>query len=507
MQNRCVIVVVWVTAFGLAACGGQAADVDEVTTTVATTESTEASGAATTVTSTSVTTLAPTTTTSTPDVEPQWVWAWLSDPAQIVAISTDGQTNPLLDTPDPRTLNSVMLWQVAPDKALTMYVEGGEVTAHLLTTTDAIEVAFPSVQMAAPGNTWTLLALSGPHVVIRYPYGVSEAAVLINTDTSEATLLAPNVAGMSRAAMFSADGRYLRFVTTGGSGYPSQVVERDLTSGENRTLYSYSNFDHVFADATGDVWLDFRTGDVIAADGRATNGSHSASATTGRWLAGEWFMTYTYGCGNDCTLTLVPVSGSAPALTYVIPEKSANRGMASWLLDDHSLLVLDFASSSFWRLTEDGEAQLVGHGDPYQNFTALPNAPYAVISTEDGEPVTYSALLEVRTGAIIPLPTVAENPGELYLDLQRNGLLVTRYEPPDGQSVWVMPYDTKVFTALPADADTYCYVLLEDGSAICTSDASSEDGGVQRYEPTSGTLTRIFDETVYLLAVQPPASS
>ena len=484
----------------------------EVTTSptvsgVATTGSTAPPSAATTVspTSTTVTTVAPTTTTSTPDIEPQWVWAWLQDPAQIVAISTDGQTNALLDTPDPGTLGSATMWQVAPDKALTVYLDDGVLTAYLLTTTHAIELAFPSVHMAAPDNGWRLVAWSGPHVVIRYPYGVSEAAVLINSDTAEATLLAPNVADLKRAAIFSADGRYLRFVTTGGSGTPSRVVERDLTSGGDRTLYSYSNFDRVFADATGEVWLDYRTGDVVAADGRATNGRHSTSATTGRWLAGDWFMTYDFGCGDDCPLTLVPVFGSAPALTYIIPEKTVNRGLASWVLDDRSLLVVDFASSSFWRLTEDGGGQLVGHGDSYQGFAAQPNAPYAVISTDDGEPLTYQGLLEVQTGAIIPLPTVAENPGEIWLDIQRNGLLVTQFKP-DGESVWVMPYDTRAFAALPADAGTYCYVVLTDGSVVCSSDASSEDGGVHRYEPVSGTLTKIFDQTVYLLAVQPSAS-
>ncbi len=512
MKTRAVVGVVWATALGLAACGGQAGSGEATTSStvsgVATTGSTAPPSAATTVspTSTSVTTVAPTTTTAPPVIELQWVWAWLQDPAQIVAISTDGQTNALLDTPDPETLGSAMMWQVAPDKALAMYTDDGVLTAYLLTTTDATELAFPSVHMAAPDNTWRLVALSGPHVVLRYPFGVSEAAVLINSDTAEATLLAPNVADLNRAAIFSADGRYLRFVTTGGSGTPSRVVERDLTSGADRTLYSYANYDRVFADATGEVWLDYRTGDVVAADGRATNGSHSSSTTTGRWLAGDWFMTYAYGCGDDCPLTVVPVFGSAPALTYIIPEKTVNRGLASWVLDDRSLLVLDYTSSSFWRLTEDGGGQLVGHGDSYQSFTALPNAPYAVISTDEGEPLTYQALLEVQTGAIIPLPTVAENQGEIYLDLQRNGLLVTQYRPEQSESVWVMHYDTRVFAELPADADTYCYVLLTDGSAICSSDASSADGGVHRYEPASGTLTKISDQTVYLLAVQPSAS-
>ena len=511
-----VVVIVWAIAFGLAACTGRGSGSVELTTSptvseVATTGSTEpaAPGEATTLppTTTSVPTEIPTTTTPIPDVPPQWIWAWLQDPAQIVAISTDGRVNVLLDTPDPATLNSSTMWQVAPDKAIAMYLDGSAPTAYLLTTTDATELAFPSVHMAAPENAWTLVAVSGPYVVIRYPYGVSEAAVLINSDTAEATLLASNVADLNRAAMFSADGRYLRFVTTAGSGTPSRVVERDLTTGQDRTLYSYSNFDHVFADATGEVWLDYRTGDIVAADGRATNGRHSTSATTGRWLAGDWFMTYDFGCGVDCPLTLVPVFGSEPALTYIIPEKTVDRGLASWALDDQSLLVLDAASSSFWRLTGDGGGQLVGHGDPYQAFTALPNAPYAVISTDAGEPVTYQALLKVQTGEIIPLPVAAENPGELWLENQTNGLLLTQYRSDDSQSVWVMLYDTESFAALPADADTYCYVLLANGSAICYSSASPENEGVHRYEPSSGTLTKISDLTVYFLALQRSTSN
>jgi hypothetical protein len=375
--------------------------------------------------------------------------------------------------------------------------------AYLLTTTDATELAFPRVDMAVPQNAWNLVALSGPHAVIRYSYGMSEAAVLINSDTGEATLLASNVADLSRPAMFSADGRYLRFVTTDrNGGTPSRVMERDLTTGRDRTLYSYSNFDHVFADATGDVWLDYRTGDVVAADGRTTNGERSGDPGTGRWLAGDWFMTYEFGCGVDCPLTLVPVFGSGPPLTYVIPEKTVDRGLASWVLDDHSLVVLDAGSSSFWRLASDGGGEILGHGDPYQGFTALPDAPYAVISTDVGEPVTYQALLKVQTGEIIPLP-VAAGPGEIWLENHPNGLLLTVFGSDDSQSVWVMAYDTGSFAALPADADTYCNVLLADGSAACYSDASPPDGGVYRFEPVSGTLTKISDLMVYLLALQP----
>ena len=318
-------------------------------------------------TSTSLPTEIPTAAaTPTPDLPPQWIWAWTQDPAQIVAINTDGDVNVLLDTSDPATfVSNIGFWQVAPDKALAMYMDGSAPTAYLLTTTGATELALPPVRIEAPENSWDLVAVSEPYVVIRYPYGIAEAAILINTDTAEATLVAPNVADLNPAARFSADGRYLRFVTTDrDSGFPSQVVERDLTTGQDRTLYSYSNFDHVYADATGDVWLDFRTGDVTAADGRPVNPQPPRNIDLSRWLVGDWIMVSEYACEQDCPLTLAPVFGSEPTRTYILPEKIPNWGISSWMLNDQSLLVFDHTASAYWRLTSDGQGELVGHTDP-----------------------------------------------------------------------------------------------------------------------------------------------
>ena len=428
------------------------------------------------------------------------MWAWLQDPAQIVAVNTDGRSNFLVDTPDPATLNNLGLWQVGNETAVAMYTVGGAPTVYVLTPTGASEVDFPAVDMAVPANGWSLEAVSEPYLVIRYMYGVSEAMVVINSDTAEATLVSAGVADLPRAAIFSADGRYLRFVATTADGAASEVVERDLVTGIDRTLYSYSNYDHIRADSTGDVWLDFRTGDVIAADGRPTNDLHSSDPDTGRWLTGEWTMTYSYACTSDCPLTLAPVFGSDPALTYMIPEKTARRGLASWMLDDQSLLVLDAAISSYWRLPLDGGGQLIGHSDPNQSFSGLAESRYVVISTDVGEPAAYDALLDIETGEIIPLPVAAAvSDGGFFLDGGRDGLFLTHYDNDGGQSVWIMSYLTRSFAPLTTDAQTYCYVMLDDGSAICTG----VDGGIYRYEPVSGALTRISDLVVYFLGLRP----
>ena len=451
--------------------------------------------AATTEVSTTEATTVPTTT----PVAPQWMWAWLQDPAQIVAVNTDGRSNFLVDTPDPATLNNLGLWQVGNETAVAMYTVGSAPTVYVLTPTGATEVDFPAVDMAVPSNAWSVEAVSEPYLAIRYMYGVSEAMVVINSDTAEATLVSAGVADLPRAAIFAADGRYLRFVATTSDGASSKVVERDLVTGIDRTLYSYSNYDHVLADSTGDVWLDYRTGDVIAADGRPTNALHSSDTDTGRWLTGEWTMTYSYGCASDCTLTLAPVFGSEPAMTYMIPEKTARRGLASWMLDDQSLLVLDRATSSYWRLLPDGGGELIGHRDPNQSFSGLAESRYVVFSTGVGEPAAYDALLDIETGEIIPLPVAAGSEGGFALDGQRDGLFLTHYENDGGQSVWLMPYLTRSFAPLTTDAQTVCYVLLDDGSAICYG----VDPGIYRYEPASGALTRISDLVVYFLGLRP----
>ncbi|MCE9621851.1 MAG: hypothetical protein K8R99_05845 [Actinomycetia bacterium] len=465
-----------------------------------TSSSSDSVGATTSSTASATTSIAATTTSTTVAVAPQWTWAWQQDPAQIVAVDTNGHSNVLVDTPDPTTLNNFGLWQVGDETAVAMYMAGDTPTAFSLTPTTATQVDFPAVEMAVPSNGWSLVAVSDPYLVIRYFYGVSEAAVLINSATAQATLLSANTADLPWAARFSADGQYLRFVTTSGDGTSSNVMERDLTTGTDRTVYSYSNYDHVRTDANGDVWIDFRTGDVIAADGSPTNNHRSNDSSIGLWLTGDRTMTYSYACETDCPLTLTPISGSAPAMTYVIPQKTATRGVASWLLADQSLLVLDSETSSYWRLPLNGVGELLGHGDSFQSSSGQGTARYVVFSTDVGDPVTYDSLLNVATGEIIPLPSTAATQGEFSLEFQRAGLLLTQYKSDGGQSIWLMPYDTQSFALLTTDSQTYCPTVLSDGSAICYSYASSGAGAIYRYDTTEGALTRVSDLVVYSLA-------
>ena len=496
--------IVCISMVVLAACSGQAAvptEATDIPAQIVAANTTVVESAANTDTAisapspTSVPTETPTLApTPTPDLPPLWVWAWTQDPAQIIAISTDGQTNILMDAPDPAAYNNANLWQVGPDKAIAMYVVGRKPITYLLTTTEATELVIPSVQMAVPENPWSLVAVNDPYVVIKYSYGIAEAAVLINTDTANATLIAPNVAEMSPPVHFSADGRYLRFVTTSkDTGFPSQIVERDLTTGQDRTLYAYSNFDHVYSDATGDVWLDFRTGDVIAADGRLINPQPPQNSNQSWRLVGDWIMISEYACEQVCTLTLSPIFGSEPTRTYILPEKVAGYGLTGWLLDDQSLLVFQNASTQYWRLTSDGQGQLVGNTDPFGISTTI-------ISTDAGDPAIYDSMLDLRTGEVLPLPVASEDTVDFWIDQFPNGLIFSFFQSDSNQSAWVRTDDSLTFSELPTDANTYCYELLADSSVICQSYVSSDDQGVYRYEPATGTLTKLTDLTVYLLA-------
>ncbi len=346
-----------------------------------------------------------------------WIWVWTQDPAQIISINTDGQSNILMDAPDPAAYNNASLWRVAPDKAIAMYVVGRKPIAYLLTTTEAIELMMPSVQMAVPENPWTLVAVSEPYAVIKYSYGIAEAAILINTDTANATLVAPNVADLPPEAHFSSDGRYLRFVTTSKDmGNPSQIVERDLTTGQDRILYAFSNSNHVYSDAAGDVWLDFRTGVVTVADGRPINPQPPINTNLSRRLVGDWIMISEYACEQDCTLNLSPIFGNEPTRTYILPEKVAGFGLSGWVLDDQSLLVFQNASTQYWRLTSDGQGQFVGKIDPF-------GLSSTIISTNAEEPAIYDSILDPETGEVFPLPVASEDTADFWIDRFPNGLI------------------------------------------------------------------------------------
>ena len=203
-------------------------------------------------------------------------------------------------------------------------------------------------------------------------------------------------------------------------------------------------------------------------------------------------MSYSYDCDQDCPLTLTPVFGSEPARTYTLPEKTAGLGPRGWLLDDQSLLVFDFGYSTLWRLTGDGQGQLVGHTDPS-------GATTSIISTEAGDPVIYNALIDTSTGEITPLPITVEDTSDLWLNGFPNGLIVNYYHSDQDIAAWVLPTGSQTYGELPVDVDTSCDQLLADGSVICWSYTS---GLVSRYEPASGTQTQLSDLPIYTLAFQ-----
>lgn len=512
MKIRGVVLIAWISLIGMAACSSQAADTNNITEESAG-EAASAEPMAATATA-ELDTQAPTTTslpteiptaaaTPTPVPPPQWVWAWTQDPAQFVAVSTTGEVNVLADAPDPETLNNPSLWQIGPDKALAVYYADGQTSAILLTTSEAIGLPLPPLQLEVPENGWDVIARSDPYVVIRHFYSYAQPTFLINTETAEISLISNNVVDFDKAVTFSADNRYLRYVSTDtNSGTPSEVIERDLTSGDERTLYSYSNFDHVYSDATGDIWFDIRTGDLIAADGRPTNSQRDVRASIYRWLVGDTFLTGEYGCVQDCLLTLTPIFGSDPALTFTLPEKLENYGMAGWLLADQSLLAYDFGTRAFWHLRTDGSGDRVGYRDLAANYTfrSFNQRLIGIMDSADSE--TTSALLDTFSGEVVPLPTTVGTGEYLWTDRYPGGTLWSLYRDDNSLSIWLLPDGSDTFIAVPdAPANTFCDTVLPDGNLVCSQYDETVDGSnLLLLDMASGDLSSIFDQPVYFLA-------
>ena len=144
-------------------------------------------------------------------------------------------------------------------------------------------------------------------------------------------------------------------------------------------------------------------------------------------------------------------------------------------------------------MTSDGQGQLVGKTDPIGISTTI-NA------TDAGETAIYDSMLDLRTGEVYPLPVAAEDAANYRIDRFPNGLILSYFQSDGNQSAWVRTDDSPAFSKLPTDANTYCFEILADGSVICQSYISPEDQGVYRYEPATGTLTKLTYLTVYLLA-------
>lgn len=453
----------------------------------------------------------PTATPSpTPEPIPQWVWVWTANPAQLVALNTTGDVNVLMDAPEPESfiVNGPGLWQVASDKALTVYLLDGQFYAYLLTTTEAISLPLPPLQLEAPENVWQVIARSDPYVVIQHPYSSAEPAFLINTDTAEISLVANNVVDFDNAVTFSADNHYMRYVTTdANSGTDSHVVERDLTTGQERTLYSYSNFDHVYSDATGDLWFDVRTGDMIAADGRTSNSQRDVRANVFRWLVGDYFMTGDYACTQDCPLTLTPNFGDGPALTFTLPEKTENYGGTGWLLEDQSLLFYESGARKLWHLLADGSGEFLGYRAISDNFSFRSPADRLIQVGSSAEATTPSFLLDVHTGEQIQPPWGSVSMMDLpWADRYPGGMLWTLYRADNTSSYWLLPDDSDTFIPLPeVPTDAYCNVVLPDGNLACTE--YHEASGVTTLallDVTSDDLTDLYDQNVYSLSMPVP---
>jgi hypothetical protein len=368
-----------------------------------------------------------------------------------------------------------------------------------------------------------ILAYQHPYIVIK-PKGCrfycewSQSVWLANLDTGHLEEIAPYVF-IGEPQPLGMDSRYLRYAARSAPDVLRwELFERDLTTGEVRQFYRFSNSypSTLRANPTGEYWFYhyptiITAGErpesfsfLICADGSVETLEHMPEgiwSEIGWDMVGDAVMQWTQPCDTDCWLELRPVAGGT-AQRFALPEPEYAEVV--WHIDDDRILVEQ--DEVFWLLNASGANLRLGMNKEGFGSVLSPDGQW-LFTVDDNEalPSTFS-LWNLHREQIVLVGFIEEG---FSLDLLERGVFIHEFtlgmgdtigfakRAQDSLGVTLYRYsDDAVFT-LPSDA--YYFDVLADGDILL----SRYREGIYRLNPDADE-ERLLLDGVEALQLGPP---
>lgn len=460
-------------------------------------------------------TLLASTTTETPFPtavpSPRWFWAIPAGKDEILAFNAAGQVNTVLDFSGIiHGNNDISPIRMGDDRAIVFFANYDSPKAFLLTSDTSTSIQIPNVFIRYPENSWQVMGVRNPYILLTPGGGVTAPAILINSGTGQASLVADNVFGPTEVTYFtrfSADGQSLRYAT--GEG-PVDVHNLDLQSGKDTVFFQASS--HLLTDDFGEIWYDTRQGKGSTADGQSFTVTTSDENTWHFLLKTGGILAIQRTCDLPCPLQAYPPGGESVALNYSLPVSLIDQILYvsyGQLLDQNRLLVSTHYYSvdcydycrTLWILTPDGQSQLLGKvfegnsSTPFYQLRGLsPDGRYLLVYLPD---TPSFSVFDLATGMVVFSATTVTSDAFLEVNFFNEGINVLVYdESTSAIHLWVYNYSSGSATAFDLPGlDVRCNAMTTDGRPICVT-----DGGVVVYDPVSGETTFLIQEPVDLLS-------
>ena len=436
--------------------------------------------------------------------QPVETWYFGQVRGDLVAYTAAGTQQPV--APDFGELRAG--WRFDEHTALFLSTDSADVT-HLYRATqdEATEIAVPGDPDLT--NLRVVLDRSGDYALlwVRTPGQFPSMGILVNVPAGTAEVLTDRVA---REARF--DGSVLRYISV-DEEFNWSLIERDLSSGEERAIHSFSTEANVLpfisANVNGSRWV-YAMGvnrvfvsTLVNADGttEVLEGGTPEQATA--WmLFDEALLSYPILCQTDCLLTM---HEGETRTEFTLPEGSPNIAVLAHPTPES--LVIAREGNALLKLAVGAEPFSLGEYNPVSMLIGSDNllSPdkrylFSVIESENSVQETRFLVTNLVSGN-----NVFAGAGATATQVQwfERGFVVTLYGRDTTATAYY--YEGQASLDLPnRDAGTY-FDILPDGTllyALNRDEPAIGAAGIYRYTPADESYTLLVESA--RIAYTPP---
>jgi hypothetical protein len=426
---------------------------------------------------------------------PTWHYAWQHDTWEIIALSSEGETQILLSDVGEYEITQ----RLTPETLFASLMLGNQRTAYHLSPTAATALVPDRLPegFSQDDLEYMLVTHTANHAVIKASNSFPTSAFYL-ADFSAGTLTLVEGLLWTDSVAFSADGTMLRYVISDPTQPLWQLREREIQTDAERVItQGEENPPRITADRMhGDHWLYSAINDNNVLEYTLLNMHEetqepvqalTVGGSQGVQILGNILLTWDWLCEQDCLLRVADLESGLQKDLRLAPGTAQIPTYAQWL-DNETLVAL--LGNDFYRLSTEHEAEYIGHIDPSviqhsqikadSKFIPLminDNGDYGVWSVTEADFVYTSAL---------------QNPTILFLFAYDNGFIFsegfidyTVYRPETGETFTI------------GSGFHTCPVLLENGDVLCnvlTANEVFSVRGIYRYSPETDTSTLYLED-------------
>jgi hypothetical protein len=434
--------------------------------------------------------------------------AWGDTNSALTAFTLDGESRVLFaEGVSPRPDGS---WRLGPQLALAV-LRVNDVPGLYQMTPDEARRLRPTFEAGNEEDWLPTFPISAypPYVVMAVtPRPPASPALLVNLETGTFDLLTGHADVLRAPPVFSADGRYLRYVSwdfeanSDWQTAPWTLWERELATGSERPVHTLTNANLSLAhDRYGEGWMNvstdpdrkIQTYTYSYLDGTQEtlaefNLSDQSSLAVYR-LFDDHLLVFDPFCETACKMSFHPLAGG-DLMQFVLPEQDFAFGPLRWI---DATRLLAAGQETIWLMNSDGTTQVLGYWSPMSVFVsrdaiASPDGRWVLVINDVEDPTHYS-IVDTLTGTAVATGEMEVGAMVWYRD---GGFLATNnqmrnfmlYRDVDQTVVWLPEVEKGQYLDVQPDGMVLYAQFVE---------TDTRDPGLYRYDPAADTFTFLFD--------------